>query len=171
MNANARWQEVIAENLASSSIPGARKQELSFAAVEAGITNGGVQTAAGHSIIPSAKSAVDFQPGALRPTGGAKDLAIEGTGFFEVQLPNGARAYTRDGEFHMSAQGQLVTKQGYQVMSDSGALQFDSNNPGPISVSADGTVSQGADAKGHLKIVEFQDPRELTPMGHECFSA
>ena len=171
MNANARWQEIISENLASSSVPGARKQELSFAAVQAGMTGNGAQAAAAHSIIPSTQSAINFQPGALRPTGGPTDLAIEGAGFFEVQLPNGARAYTRDGEFHVSAQGQLVTKQGYLVMSDSGPMQFDPNNPAPISVSPTGDVSQGADVKGRLKIAEFQDPRQLTPIGHGCFSA
>jgi flagellar basal-body rod protein FlgF len=86
-------------------------------------------------------------------------------------LPNGSKAYTRDGEFHLSAQGQLVTKQGYAVMSDGGPLQFDSNNASPVSVSPTGDVSQGADTKGRLRLVEFNDPHQLSLIGDGYFLA
>src|SRR5467141_729580 len=119
MSANARWQEVIAENLATSSIPGARKRQLSFSSVEAGLAPGGITPPGGSYTIPRAETTINFEQGMTRPTGVATDLAIEGAGFFEVQLPNGSRAFTRDGEFHVNAQGQLATKQGYLVMSDS----------------------------------------------------
>jgi flagellar basal-body rod protein FlgG len=51
----------------------------------------------------------------MKRTNVETDVAIEGPGFFEVQLPNGATAYTRDGEFQPNGQGQLATKQGYLV--------------------------------------------------------
>jgi len=163
MNATERWQDMIAENLAASSVPGMRKQDITFASVEAsqGAGAGGLSCA-----IPTATSTLNFQPGELKPAG-PMDFAVEGKGFFTVQLPNGQRGYTRDGEFHLNAQGQLATKQGALVMSDSGPLQFDPNNSGPINVSATGEVSQtnisgGSDQKGILQITEFKNPQLLT---------
>src|SRR5690242_5055152 len=118
MNANSRWQEVLADNLAGSSIPGSRKQDVSFSAVSAGMAQGlpGLQGA--NYVMPASNTAVNFQQGTMRPTSLPTDLAIDGPGFFEVQLPNGAHAFTRDGELQLSAQGQLVTKQGYPVLGD-----------------------------------------------------
>ena len=78
-------------------------------------------------------------------------------------------AYTRDGEFQLNAQGQLITKQGYAVQSDSGPIQFDLNNSAPITVSATGEVSQGEDLKGRLRLAEFNDPKLLTSVGGGLF--
>jgi flagellar basal-body rod protein FlgF len=169
MNANARWQELIAENLVSGSTPGARKQAISFSAVEAGLAPGAPGLAGSRYVIPRANTAVSFQAGELRRTGNTMDFALEGPGFFEVQLPNGDRAYTRDGEFQLNAQGQLVTKQGYIVLTDAGPLQLDPNNAGPLTISASGDVSQGSEKKGRLQIVEFNDPRQLTIIGGGLF--
>ena len=70
-------------------------------------------------------------------------------------MPDGSTAYTRDGEFHLNNQGQLVTKQGYAVNSSGGTLAFDPDNPAPINISADGEVSQGTDIKGNIAVTEF----------------
>lgn len=169
MNANSRWQEVIAENLAGASIPGSRKQDVSFSAVSAGGTSGLPGAAQNGFVMPSSKSSVNFLPGTLRPTGLPTDLAVDGSGFFEVQLPNGSHAFTRDGELQLSPQGQLVTKQGYLVMSDGGPLQLDPANSTPISVSAAGEVSQGGALKGRLRLVEFARPNDLASIGGGCF--
>ena len=163
MNASARWQDVIAQNLSASSVPGFKKQDISFESVAAGK----VQNAQ----MPLAHVATNFQQGEMRPTGVPTDVAIEGDGFFEVQLPNGGTAYTRDGEFQVSAQGELVTKQGYSVLSDSGPIQINLNNPAPLSVSADGTISQGAESKGKLKITAFSNPELLAPAGFGQYRA
>ena len=168
MNANARWQELISENLANSSVPGARKLDISFAALQTGFTpslNGD------QSVIPAAHMGINFQQGTIRPSGSPMDFAIEGPGFFEVQLPNGDHAYTRDGEFQLNAQGQMVTKTGNPVLSDGGPIQFDPNNASPITVSSTGEVSQGGDVKGRLRLVEFNDPHLLTSIGGGCFLA
>jgi flagellar basal body rod protein FlgG len=163
MNATERWQDMIAENLTSASVPGMRKQDITFSSVEASQAAG----AGGASCaIPSATATLNFEPGELRP-GGPMDFAIEGKGFFTVQLPNGQRGYTRDGEFHINSAGQLATKSGALVMGDGGPLQFDPNNSKPINVSATGEVSQanlsgGTDQKGKLQITEFKKPQLLT---------
>jgi flagellar basal-body rod protein FlgF len=169
LSASARWQEVVSENLASASVPGFKKQQLSFAAIQAGMIpaqNGTTPVA-----IPRATASTSFQAGEAKFTGVNTDVAIDGTGFFQVQLPNGSNAYTRDGEFQVNAQGQLVTKQGYAVMGDGGPIQMDPSNPAPLSVSPTGEVSQGSDVKGRIKVVEFNQPGLLTGIGAGCFVA
>jgi flagellar basal body rod protein FlgG len=170
MKATGRWQELIAENLASSSVPGFKRQGLSFSAVQSGLMGPGATDPARRFTLPVSASATDFQPGELKPAG-PTDLAIEGRGFLEVTLPNGSRAYTRDGELHVSPQGQLVTKQGYPVEGTAGPITLDATNAAPLTVSAGGDVSQGADSKGVLKIVDFHEARRLTSIGGGYFLA
>lgn len=168
MKANARWQEVTGENLSASFIPGFKQQNVSFSAVQAGLMAPRATTISGasrHFAMPTTEVSTNFQQGEMKRTGEPTDFSLEGSGFFEVKLPDGSSAYTRDGEFRLNAQGQLVTKQGYQVQSTTGPLQFDRTNQAPISVTADGEVAQGADAKGLLSIVEFKDYRKLNPIG------
>jgi flagellar basal-body rod protein FlgF len=170
MNANSRWQELIADNLADSSVPGARKQDVSFAAVEAGLPSGQLGLNGERFVMPAARPALNFTQGEINPTGVTTDFAVDGPGFFEVQLPNQQISFTRDGEFHVNAKGELTTKRGYPVMGDSGPIQLDPNNPAPLSVSSSGQVSQGGETKGHIKVVEFKDPHVLTVMGQGYYS-
>ncbi len=163
LNANARWQEIISENLAASAVPGFKKQELSFSAVAA--------ARAPQVVTPSTSVGTNFQQGQIRPTGVPTDVAIDGDAFFEVQLPGGQTAYTRDGEFQFNAQGELVTKQGYVVQSDAGTIQIDLNNSAPLSIAADGTVSQGSEIKGQIKLTAFNDPRLLSGIGNGYYTA
>lgn len=166
MTANAHWQDKVSENLASSSIPGFKKQDLSFSSVEAGLMKSGM-----HFQLPHVQSVTSFAPGELKMTGVKSDLAIEGSGFFEVRMPNGTTAYTRDGEFHTNATGQMVTKEGFQVIGDGGPIQLDPANSAPLSISPTGEISQGAELKGRLKVVDFKDPRLLKPIGASHFVA
>lgn len=163
MNAMDRWQEVISQNLSSNSVPGFKKQDFAIAALQAGMNEG-----AGSS---GGEGVTNFAPGEIRVTGLKTDVAIDGKAFFEVQLPNGATAYTRDGEFHVDAQGQLVTKSGYRVLGDGGPLVMDLNNYAEMSISANGEVSQGADLKGRLKLTEFGNPQALTRLSGSYFMA
>jgi len=177
LNAMDRWQETISENLASASVPGFKKQDFSFAAKQAGLLPGSTNAAAGthqgsHALLmPSGSATTNFQPGEFRMTGVKTDVAIDGRGFFEVQLPNGQSVLTRDGEFHLSSQGQLVTKEGFTVMGDGGPIQLDPNNHTELSISASGEVSQGADSKGRLKVSDVNDTRLLTRMSGGYFMA
>jgi len=169
LSASARWQDVVSQNLASASIPGFKKQELSFSAIQAGVmpSQGGATPVA----LPRATAATSFQPGEVRATGVNTDVAIDGAGFFEVQLPNGAPAYTRDGEFQINAQNQLVTKQGWPVLGTSGPIQLDRANPAPLSIAPTGEVSQGSALKGKLKVVSFDQPQLLRNIGGGNFLA
>ena len=170
MNANVRWQELISENLAAASVPGARKQDISFSAVEAGMPAGQLGAGGERFVMPSARAAINFSQGEINPTGVNTDMAIEGPGIFQIQLPDGNTAYTRDGEFHLNAQGQLTSKRGYAIASDSGGpIQMDPNNSAPIAVSSGGQVSQGGEVRGSIKLVEFKDPNALKVIGQGYF--
>jgi flagellar basal-body rod protein FlgF len=174
MNANARWQEAISENMAGSSIPGFKKQDITFAAVQAGFLSptGASSTANAQPVsLPTAGKHINFSPGEVRRTDVNTDLAIDGPAFFQVQLSNGATGYTRDGEFKINAQGELVNKQGFLVMGEGGPIQLDRNSGTAISVAADGTVSQGNQVRGKLALVAFNDPNLLTPTGGGVYLA
>jgi flagellar basal body rod protein FlgG len=170
MNTSSRWQEVISENLAASQIPGFKKQDLSFNAVQSGFMGGASGAAAAkRATMPLAKSTTNFQAGELHPTNVATDLAIEGPGFFEVRLPDGTSGYTRDGQFRLNLQGQLITHQGLPVMGQGGPLQLDPNNSAPITIASAGDVSQGGEVKGQLKLTEFNNLAALAASGTGLF--
>jgi flagellar basal-body rod protein FlgF len=174
LNANSRRQEVIAENMAASSVPGYKRQDVSFHAIEAGLVPPGSQTAAAQQNVwsmPQGVTHTSFAPGEMRFTGVDTDVGIQGGGFFEVQRPDGSLAYTRDGEFQMNGNGQLTTKQGWLVMGDGGPIQLDRANVDPITISSDGAVSQGPVVRGNLKAVEFNKPELLTPISGGLFIA
>lgn len=173
MNASSRWQELIAENISASSVPGYKKQDISYSSVEAGLMSarGGNGTQPVPFSLPRMNGYTNFSNGEMRYTGVKTDTAIDGPGFFEVQLPGGGTGYTRDGEFHVDGQGQLVTKSGLPVAGGSGTIQLDPNDPNPISIAPNGDISQGGARKGRLKVVEFNTPQLLTPMGGGTFGA
>lgn len=167
MHATAQWQDMIAENLATSQLSGGRKREILFSDVQAGM-NSRTPGAAAYSI-PMTTTVTNFQPGELHASSNPMDFALEGPGFFTVQLPNGQTAYTRGGEFQLNAKSQLVTNQGYLVMGDAGPLKFNPNSSDPVTISPTGEVSQGQQQVGKLKLVEFNDPGLLTMIGAQDF--
>ena len=172
MNASARWQDVTSDNLAASQIPGYKRQGLSFSAVQAECqarSPWASPVSARCLTMPLAVVTTNLQAGELSPSGGATDLALEGPGFFEVQLPSGRRGYTRAGGFRISPQGELVTKQGLPVTGDAGPLQLEPRNTESLRVASTGEVSQGGVLKGRLKISESSDPGELISTGTDLF--
>ncbi len=174
LDATSRWQEVISENLASSPVPGYRKQEVAFSATSAGMRLGVTPTELSgpqQLAIPQARTSTNFLPGEMKFTGEATHVAIDGRAFFEVQLPNGDSAFTRDGEFQLNSAGQLVTKQGYPVQSENGTIVVELDRKEPLSISASGEVSQGAEIKGKLKLTAFNDEHLLKPHGGGLFLA
>jgi flagellar basal-body rod protein FlgG len=94
----------------------------------------GLQLGTGVRVVASERI---FIQGNLQQTGNDKDLAIQGTGFFQVLMPDGTLAYTRDGSFQIDSEGQLVTASGYPVQPTI-ALPSDAQS---VTVGRDGTVS------------------------------
>ncbi len=172
LNANNRWQEVIADNLASSAVPGFKKQQLTTAAIKAGLMPGGNLGVLPKSfVLPKTATTTNFQLGQIKYTGNVNDVAIDGHGFLAVQLPTGATGYTRNGEFQVNSHGQLVTGEGYAVLGTDGPIQLNMQDPSPISISPSGQVSQGASIKGDLKLTDFDQPNLLTQISGGYFVA
>lgn len=110
----------------------------------------------------------DFSQGTLVGTGNPTDLALSGKGFFAVNGPNGP-LYTRNGGFHVSSQGILMTNEGYPVrLVDGTTLQ---TQPGdPIVVGRDGQVTQNGAVLGQLEIANFSDPSKLNKFASTYFT-
>ena len=95
------------------------------------------------------------------------NVAVEGRGFFQVLMPDGTLAYTRDGSFQLDSQGQLVTSTGYQVQPaitiPDGSQAVTIGNDGTVSVSIAG---QAAPTQvGSLQLADFINPAGLQPVG------
>jgi flagellar basal-body rod protein FlgF/flagellar basal-body rod protein FlgG len=106
--------------------------------------------------------------GALQQTGNPLDLAIEGDGFFQVQTANGLR-YTRDGGFHRSQSGQLVTSANEPMLSTTG--QAVSIPPGEVTVGASGAVSVAGGIVATVGVFTFPASAQLTPEGANRYVA
>ena len=95
------------------------------------------------------------------------NVAIEGRGFFQVLMPDGTLAYTRDGSFQLDSQGQLVTSTGYQVQPaitiPDGSQAVTIGNDGTVSVSIAGQASPTQ--VGSLQLADFINPAGLQPVG------
>jgi flagellar basal-body rod protein FlgF len=106
--------------------------------------------------------------GPLQQTGNPLDLAIEGEGFFQIQTANGLR-YTRDGGFHRSQAGMLVTAKGEAVLSTAGkAIPVP---PGEVSVGADGVLSVAGGVVASLGVFTFTPGTQFTPEGANRYNA
>src|SRR5580658_7839163 len=138
MNATAQWQEMIAQNLTTSGISGGRKHDAVFADVQAGMDPSSSFGSQSIYFIPTASSVTNFQQGEIHASSNPMDFALEGPGYFNIQLPNGQTAYTRGGSFELNAKGQLVTNQGYTVLSDGGPIKVNPNSSDSVTVSATG---------------------------------
>lgn len=112
-----------------------------------------------------------FTQGNLQQTGNVFDMAIEGNGFFSLQLPDGNIAYTRDGSFRVDATGQLVTSNG-MPMSPPIAIP---PNAVSVTIGADGVVSvmQAGQPNpvqvGQVQLATFVNPAGLDPKGQNLF--
>lgn len=104
--------------------------------------------------------------GTLNNTGNALDLALDGDGYFQIEMPGGQTAYTRAGNFTRSAEGELVTVQGYKVMPGITVPE----DATAITVAPDGTVSATTAAGGsptelgQIQIASFANPAGLQAM-------
>jgi flagellar basal-body rod protein FlgG len=168
---------VIANNLANVGTTGFKRDRANFASLAyqdarvAGQRSSGETAYAtglnlGTGVAVQSTSQVMTQ-GALSNTANAFDLALDGDGYFQIEMPGGQLAYTRAGNFTLSSEGQLVTQQGYPVQP---AITVE---PGAtaISVSPDGTVSaklpnQAEPAElGQLQVARFTNPSGLQAIG------
>lgn len=113
----------------------------------------------------------EFTEGSIEVTEKSLDVAIVGRGFFEVLLPDGSSAYSRNGQFHLNSNGEVVTGRGYVVQP---GLTVP-NNAQSITISTDGIVEVALAGQatpsqiGTLQVVDFINPAGLQAMGTNLF--
>lgn len=112
-----------------------------------------------------------FAQGNLNQTGNSLDVAIQGRGFFAIELPDGSTGYTRDGSFEINQDGDVVTSSGYRLANN---IQIPEGAQS-ITIGSDGTVSvleQGANEPteaGTLELTDFINQAGLQPIGENIF--
>ena len=183
MKAQETLLDVTANNLANVNTNGFKRSHVDFAdLIYSNVRQAGGELSVGQPApvglqIGSGARAVAttklFTPGSIERTGNATDVAIEGSGFFKVTLPNGDFRYTRDGAFHPDATGQLVTGDGLPL--DGGITVPNDVNLETLTIGADGTVSalQGGaiSSLGQILLYRFPNPAGLSSEGGNLYSA
>ena len=178
MSAQETRIDVIANNLANVNTTGFKKsrgefQDLLYETIRpAGARTGagnqapqGLEVGQGVRMVATTRQ---HTLGALKQTGNPFDLAIEGSGFFQVRRDNGELAYTRDGSFRADAEGRLVTNEGLQL-DPSITLPADATQ---FAVTSDGTVSavRPGDTDpveiGKIEVATFINAAGMQSMGH-----
>ena len=174
--------ETISNNLANMNTTGYNPRRAEFADLHyQQMTRPGTISASDGSQLPAGVQlglgvrptavSMDLSQGALSATGGDLDLAIEGGGYIEVTLPSGVPAYTRDGALKRSAEGLIVTSDGYPVVPDV-TLPPDLR---AVAINAEGEVwGSFADRVepemlGQITLAGFTNPKGLEAMGSNLF--
>jgi len=124
----------VSHNLANASTSGYRAETSAFRAVP--VYGDGLPTRA---FVVDSTTGADFTPGPIQQTDRNLDVAIRGSGWIAVQLPNGEEAYTRHGSLQVSPNGILQTHNGLNIKGDNGIITVPQENR--ITIAKDGTVS------------------------------
>ena len=173
--------DTIANNLANVNTTGFKKSKVEFQDVlyqnvrRAG-TNVSTENVVpvnlevGYGAKPISTSRI-YSVGDLMPTNQPLDLTITGDGFFQITMPDGSTAYTRDGSFKLSADGRMVTNDGFFLVPD---ITIPQDATG-ISVGIDGTVQVKLPGQpepqdlGQIELAKFLNPGGLDAVGHNLF--
>lgn len=175
--------DIIANNLANVNTVGfkslrAEFQDMVYQTMRASgsSTGNGSSSPAGMQVGLGAKfagNATNFVQGGLQATGNPFEVAIQGEGLFQVQLPDGSTAYTRDGSFGRDSNGDLVTADGYRLIPTitvpSNATSFSISPNGIVTVKVPGNDTP--QELGNIQLAVFPNPAGLTRMGQNLFSA
>ena len=159
-----KWQEAISQHIAQGSIPGFKKTDVAFSAIESDLTSIQNGSNSVQGAMPSASPRISMAQGQLSHTDSDLDFAIQGKGFFQVKQPNGDLAYTRNGQFHVDAQKTLVTSQGFPVMGAGGPITLNEAG-GTIAINAQGMITQSDQQIGQLPTYNFSDTSNLQRAG------
>lgn len=181
MQAQKLTIDVIANNLANVNTTGYKKSRMEFQDMlyqtlkAAGESTGGdnqrpgaLQIGNGTRVVSSQRS---FEQGSVTETGNPLDIAIEGDGFLVVRMPDGSQGYTRDGSIKLSADGTLVTADGY-VIEPEISIPEDTQQ---IAIRKDGQVEvtlfneTEPTILGQLELARFVNPGGLEAIGQNLF--
>lgn len=181
LDAQQTRMDVIANNLANVNTTGFKKSRPMFEdLLYQNVRQVGAQTSqnttlpsglmlgTGVRVVATEKL---FTQGNVIQTGNALDVAINGRGFFQISLPDGTIAYTRDGSFQINDQGQIVTSEGYAlepaITIPPNVLSVSIASDGVVSVTESGTATPTQ--IGNIQLADFINPTGLQPIGENLF--
>ncbi len=182
MQAQQRNVEVISNNLANMNTTGFVRRRTEFTdllyqnlrRVGSTSSDAGTVVPSGIQIGLGVKLAAVYrihEQGNLTATDNPFDLAIQGKGFFQVELPSGETGYTRDGTFQLDANGQIVTNEGYKVLPGitvpSDAIDVTINASGQVLAKIEGQVTLST--AGQLQIASFPNDAGLEAIGSNLY--
>jgi flagellar basal-body rod protein FlgG len=172
--------DTIANNLANVNTTGFKRarvnfEDLLYRTVATGNTATSAETETGGMGMGTAVASMGkvFTAGDIKKTGETLDLAINGAGFYEILMPDGTLAYTRNGAFQMDADGALITSEGYrlnvnaQIPSDATKVSIDAN--GRIVANIAGETK--AVELGQIQVGVFTNPAGLKAVGDNLYVA
>jgi flagellar basal-body rod protein FlgF len=161
--------DILANNLSNINTAGFKQDKLIFRVPKekpTGVEDSKVTTFLyAPPPLPSGTT-IDFTQGDLRYTDHPLDLALDGSGFFCIQSPDG-RQYTRNGSFALNQEGVLVTKAGYPVEGEGGAITISGQD---VRIDESGTVYADGAPVGAIKVVRVLDLHNLQKMGETMFA-
>lgn len=173
--------KVVSNNLANVSTVGFKKDRVVFEDLMYQVQRqpgaqssdgtqlpSGLQLGSGVRVVGTQKL---FSEGELQNTGEAFDIAIQGRGFWQVTLPNGDTGYSRNGQFQLNSDGEIVTSEGY-VLDPGITLPAEVQS---MTVGVDGIVSvvtagnTAAQEIGQLQLADFSNPQGLLSLGQNMY--
>jgi len=182
LDAQNERMRVIANNIANVNTIGFKRDRADFETLAyQSITNPGAPSSDqnkyatglnfGTGVQLTGTSRIDTQ-GSMQTTGNALDLAITGNGFFQVLRPDGTTAYTRDGNFNLTADGTIVNSEGMQLQPQiqipDGATQITIGSDGTVSAQLQGQTEPGV--VGKIQTVRFTNPSGLQSIGNNLLT-
>lgn len=177
LDAQDTRMRVISNNLANVNTTGFKRDRANFeTASYQVVTAAGAQSTSetkyatglnlGTGVKVQGTARIDTQ-GSMQQTNNSLDLMLDGDGMFQVQMPGGTLGYTRAGNFSRSAEGLLVTSEGYQVMPGitipANATQITIGNDGTVSATVPGQTE--ATQLGQIQVASFPNPSGLQSAG------
>lgn len=178
MMAQQMHVDVISENIANMTTTGFKRQRPEFKdLIYQNIIRPGTTSSDAGTVVPSGlqlglgvRTAAVYrihEQGTLQLTENPLDLALNGDGFFQIELPDGETAYTRDGIFQVNQDGEIVTTQGYRLLPGftvpQDTIDIQINQEGQVFVKIDGQVA--LQNLGQIQIANFINPAGLEAMG------
>ena len=182
LDAQQTRMSVVSNNLANTNTTGFKRDRASFetlayqamtapGAASSDSTKFATGTNLGTGVQINGTAKIETQ-GSLQTTGNPLDMAIQGDGYFQIQMPDGRTGYTRDGNFNRSAEGTIVTSDGYQLQPQIQIPEGTTN----VTIGGDGTVSatlagQTAVSEiGKVELARFINPAGLQAEGNNLLT-